>query len=156
MNVTATLIGQVIVFSVLVWFIKGVLWEPMLNALEDRKKRVAEGLAAAEQGKHEEELARQKALGELKKAKTEAAEIIAQAQKRASEIVEEAKGAAREEAGRVKTAASAEIEQEITRAREDLRSQVASLAVSGAEKILGKEIDAKVHAKALDDLAAQI
>lgn len=156
MNVTATLIGQLIVFSVLVWFIKGVLWEPMLNALEDRKKRVAEGLAAAEQGKHEEELARQKALGELKKAKTEAAEIIAQAQKRASEIVEEAKGAAREEAGRVKTAASAEIEQEITRAREDLRSQVASLAVSGAEKILGKEIDAKVHAKALDDLAAQI
>ncbi|PIE00931.1 MAG: F0F1 ATP synthase subunit B [Thiothrix nivea] len=156
MNVTLTLIGQVIVFSVLVWFIKGVLWEPMLNALEDRKKRVADGLAAAEQGKHEEELARQKALSELKKAKAEAAEIITQAQKRASEIVEEAKEAALEEAGRVKTAAEAEIEQETIRAREDLRAQVASLAVSGAEKILGKEIDAKAHAKALDELAAQI
>jgi F-type H+-transporting ATPase subunit b len=145
-----------IVFTILIWFIKGVLWEPILTALEDRKKRVADGLAAAEQGKHEEELARQKALNELKKAKTSAAEIIAQAQKRASEIVEEAKGAALEEAGRVKTAAQAEIEQETTRAREDLRSQVASLAISGAEKILGKEIDAKAHAKALDDLAAQI
>lgn len=156
MNVTATLIGQMIVFTILIWFIKGVLWEPILTALEDRKKRVADGLAAAEQGKHEEELARQKALNELKKAKTSAAEIIAQAQKRASEIVEEAKGAALEEAGRVKTAAQAEIEQETTRAREDLRSQVASLAISGAEKILGKEIDAKAHAKALDDLAAQI
>ena len=91
-----------------------------------------------------------------KKAKTEAAEIVTQAQKRASEIVEEAKGTATEEAGRVTTAAQAEIEQEVTRAREGLRSQVASLAVTGAEKILGKEIDAKAHAKALDDLASQI
>ncbi len=156
MNVTATLIGQMIVFTILIWFIKGVLWEPMLNVLEDRKKRVADGLAAAESGKHEKELARQKALDELKKAKAEAAEIIAQAQKRASEIVEEAKGSATEEAGRVKAAAEAEIEQEVTRAREGLRGQVATLAVSGAEKILGKEIDAKAHAKALDDLAAQI
>jgi len=155
-NVTATLIGQMIVFTILIWFIKGVLWEPMLNALEARKKRVADGLAAAESGKHEEERARQASLEELKKAKTEAAEIIAQAQKRASEIVEEAKGTATEEAGRVKAAADAEIEQEVTRAREGLRSQVATLAVSGAEKILGKEIDAKAHAKALDDLASQI
>ena len=73
MNVTATLIGQMIVFSILVWFVKSVLWEPMLKVLEDRKSRIADGLAAAEKGKHEEELARQKALGELKKAKTEAA-----------------------------------------------------------------------------------
>lgn len=156
MNVTLTLIGQVIVFSVLVWFIKGVLWEPMLKVLEDRKGRIADGLAAAEKGKHEEELAREKALGELKKAKAEAAEIIAQAQKRASEIVDEAKHSAIEEQNRVKAAAKAEIEQEVSRAREDLRSQVASLAISGAEKILGKEIDAAAHAKALDELAAQI
>lgn len=156
MNVTATLIGQMIVFSVLIWFIKGVLWEPMLNAMEDRKKRIADGLAAAEKGKHEEELARQKALDEMKKAKAEAAEIIAQAQKRATEIVDEAKGAALEEADRVKTSAQAEIDQEVSRAREDLRKQVSVLAVSGAEKILGKEIDADAHAKALDELAAQI
>lgn len=156
MNVTLTLIGQVIVFSVLVWFIKGVLWEPMLKVLEDRKARIADGLAAAEKGKHEEELARQKALDELKKAKAEAAEIIAQAQKRAGEIVDEAKNAAIDEQGRVKAAAQAEIEQEVSRARETLRTQVATLAVSGAEKILGKEIDAAAHAKALDELAAQI
>lgn len=156
MNVTLTLIGQVIVFSILIWFIKGVLWEPMLKVLNDRKQRIADGLAAAEKGKHEEELARQKALEELKKAKVEAAEIIAQAQRRASEIVDEAKNAALDEAGRVKQAAQSEIEQEVSRAREGLRAQVAQLAVAGAEKILGKEIDAAAHAKALDELAAQI
>lgn len=156
MNVTATLIGQMLVFTVLVWFIKGVLWEPMLKVLEDRKARIADGLAAAEKGKQEEELARQKALDELKKAKADAAEIIAQAQKRANEIVEEAKNAAVEEANRVKAAAQADLEQEVSRTREGLRQQVAALAIAGAEKILGKEIDAKAHAKALDELAAQI
>ncbi|EIJ35555.1 F0F1 ATP synthase subunit B [Thiothrix nivea] len=156
MNVTATLIGQMIVFTVLIWFVKGVLWEPMLKVLEDRKARIADGLAAAEKGKHEEELARQKAVDELKHAKATAAEIIAQAQKRAGEIVDEAKNAAVEEQSRVKAAAQADIEQEVSRARETLRKQVASLAVSGAEKILGKEIDAAAHAKALDELAAQI
>lgn len=156
MNVTATLIGQMLVFTVLIWFVKGVLWEPMLKVLEDRKARIADGLAAAEKGKHEEELARQKAVDELKKAKAEAAEIIAQAQKRAGEIVDEAKNAAVEEQSRVKAAAQADIEQEVSRARETLRKQVAALAVSGAEKILGKEIDAAAHAKALDELAAQI
>ncbi|PID50268.1 MAG: F0F1 ATP synthase subunit B [Proteobacteria bacterium] len=156
MNVTLTLIGQVIVFAVLVWFIKGVLWEPMLKVLDDRKKRIADGLAAAEKGKHEEELARQKALEELKKAKSEAAEIIAQAQRRATEIVEEAKSSAMDEASRAQAAAQAEIEQEVSRAREDLRAQVAGLAVAGAEKILGREVDAAAHAKALDELAAQI
>lgn len=156
MNVTLTLIGQVIVFTILIWFIKGVLWEPMLKVLNDRKQRIADGLAAAEKGKHEEEIARQKALEELKKAKAEAAEIIAQAQRRASEIVDEAKNAALEEAGRVKLAAQSDLEQEVSRAREGLRAQVAQLAVAGAEKILGKEIDAAAHAKALDELAAQI
>lgn len=156
MNITATLIGQMIVFMVLVWFIKGVMWEPMLEAMQARQKRIADGLAAAEQGKHEEELAKQKALDELKAAKEEAAEIVNRAQKRANEIVEEAKDSAKEEAGRVAQAAQAELEQEVTRAREGLREQVSTLAVSGAEKILGKEIDAKAHAKALDDLAAQI
>lgn len=156
MNVTATLIGQMLVFTILVLFIKSVLWEPMTQMLADRKARIADGLAAAEKGKHEEELARKHALDELKKAKAEAAEIVAQGQKRASEIVDEAKNAALEEASRVKIAAQADIEQEVLRARESLRTQVSALAVAGAEKILGKEIDAKAHAKALDELAAQI
>ena len=156
MNITATLIGQVIVFAILVWFIKGVLWEPMMKVLDDRKARIASGLAAAEKGKQEEEVARQKAADELKKAKQESAEIIAQAQRRATEIVEEAKNTALEEANRVKSAATAELDQEVSRAREGLRAQVAALAVDGAQKILGKEIDAKVHAKVLDELAAQI
>ena len=156
MNVTLTLIGQVIVFSVLVWFIKSVLWEPMLKVLEDRKARIADGLAAAEKGKHEEELARQKVLDELHKAKVEAADIVSRAQKRAGEIVDEAKTAAVDEAGRIKAAAQAELEQEVSRAREGLRQQVAALAIAGAEKILGREIDAAAHAQALDELAAQI
>jgi F-type H+-transporting ATPase subunit b len=155
-NVTATLIGQMIVFTILILFIKAVLWEPMLNALEERKKRIADGLAAAEKGQQAQAEAQEQAVVELNKAKEDAAEVIAQAQKRAKEIVEEAKNAAIEEANRVKDAANAEIEQETARAREELRGQVAAIAVSGAEKILGREVDAAAHEKALDELAAQI
>lgn len=156
MNITATLIGQMIVFTILILFIKAVLWEPMLNALEDRKKRIADGLAAAEKGQQEQALAEQKAADSLSKAKEDGAEIIAQAQKRAKEIIEEAKNAAIEEANRVKEAANAEIEQETARAREELRAKVGSIAIAGAEKILSREIDTAAHEKALDELAAQI
>ena len=99
MNVTATLIGQIIVFALLIWFVNRFLWGPLTRVMEDRKKRIADGLAAAERGKHEQELAAQHAADVLKEAKDKAAEIIAQAQKRASEIVEEAKDTAR--AGKV-------------------------------------------------------
>lgn len=156
MNITATLIGQMIVFTILILFIKAVLWEPMLNALEDRKKRIADGLAAAEKGQQEQALAEQKAADSLSKAKEDGAEVIAQAQKRAKEIIEEAKNAAIEEANRVKEAANAEIEQETARAREELRAKVGSIAIAGAEKILSREIDTAAHEKALDELAAQI
>lgn len=156
MNITATLIGQMIVFTILILFIKAVLWEPMLTALEDRKKRIADGLAAAEKGQQEQALAEQKAAESLSKAKENGAEIIAQAQKRAKEIIEEAKNSAIEEANRVKEAATAEIEQESARAREELRATVGAIAVAGAEKILSREIDAAAHEKALDELAAQI
>jgi len=155
-NITATLIGQMIVFTILILFIKAVLWEPMLNALEDRKKRIADGLAAAEKGQQEQALAEQKAADSLSKAKEDGAEVIAQAQKRAKEIIEEAKNAAIEEANRVKEAANAEIEQETARAREELRAKVGSIAIAGAEKILSREIDTAAHEKALDELAAQI
>jgi len=156
MNVTATLFGQLIVFTVLIWFIKQYLWEPVINTLEDRKSRIAEGLAAAEKGHEFEEQAQQRVEEELKAAKSDAAEVLAQAQKRATEIVEAAKAEAVEEANRIKSAADAEISLERSRATEELRSQVATLAVSGAEKILAKEIDSKVHADALAELAAKI
>ena len=156
MNVTATLFGQLIVFTVLIWFIKQYLWEPVISTLEARKARVAEGLAAAEEGHKFEEQAQKQVEAELGEAKVQSAELIAQAQKRAAEIVDKAKADATSEADRIKTAAEAEIAMERSRATEELRSQVATLAVSGAEKILGKEIDGAAHAKALDELAAKI
>ena len=156
MNVTLTLFGQLIVFTVLIWFIKQYLWEPVINTLEDRKTRIAEGLSAAEKGHEFEEQAQKRIEEELKQAKSDGAEVIAQAQKRATEIVEAAKASAVEEADRIKAAAQAEISLERSRASEELRSQVSTLAISGAEKILGKEIDGTVHANALDELAAKI
>lgn len=156
MNITATLIGQMLTFAVLVWFIKAVLWEPMLAMLEDRKKRIADGLAAAERGQHEQVLAEERAKGTLREAKQQAAEVLVKAERRAGEIVDEAKDTAREEGERIKIAARAEIDQEVNRAREKLRKEVSSVALQGAEKILGKEIDAAAHGKVLQDLVAQI
>lgn len=156
MNVTATLIGQILTFLVLVWFIKAVLWEPLLKIMDDRKKRIAEGLEAAERGQHEQELAEQRAKERLQEAKHDAAEIINQAQKRASEIVEEAKDTARDEGERIKVAARAEIDQERNQAKEDLRKQVAQLALLGAERILEREVDASVHEAELQELASNI
>jgi F-type H+-transporting ATPase subunit b len=156
MNVTATLIGQLLTFAVLVWFIKAVLWEPMLNMMEERKKRIADGLAAGERGKREQELAEQRAKDLLQKAKQEAADVIAQAQRRGNEIVDEAKTLAHEEADRIKTGAQAEIQQELSRAREQLRHQVSALAVAGVEQILKREVDPKAHEEVLNELAAQL
>lgn len=156
MNVTATLIGQLIVFSVLIWFIRAVLWEPVMNVLEDRKKRIAEGLAASEKGLKEQELAQDHAKQLIKEAKKEAAGIIAQAKSREGQMLEEAKHKASEEATRIMTGAQAEIDQEVNRAKDSLRKQVSELVITGASKILGKEIDAKAHKKALDELIKQI
>lgn len=156
MNVTATLIGQMMTFAVLVWFVNRYLWGPMTQMMEDRKTRIAEGLAAAERGQHEQELAERRAVEVIHEAKQQAAEIIAQAQKRGSEIVEEAKETARTEGQRIITAANAEIDQEVNRAREHLRGQVVSLSVAGAGKVLRREIDAKAHDDLLQDLVAQL
>lgn len=156
MNVTATLIGQLIVFSILIWFVKAVLWEPIINTLEDRKKRIADGLAASEKGLKDQEMAKELALKEIKKAKQEAAEIIAQAKARDGQMLEEAKNKAIEEADRVMAGAQAEIDQEVNRAKDSLRSQVSNLAVVGASKILGKEVDASAHKAALKKLIEQI
>ncbi|VAW55415.1 ATP synthase F0 sector subunit b [hydrothermal vent metagenome] len=156
MNINATLIGQSIAFFVFVWFVMKFVWPPLIVALDQRKKTIADGLAAAERGMHEQELAEKAAEVHIKEAKVQASEIVTQAQKRASEIVEEAKDNAKEEAGRVKTAADAEIEQEISRAKEYLRQQVASIAIAGAEKVLKREIDVKAHSAIVDDMIAQI
>ncbi len=156
MNITATLIGQMLVFTALIWFIKAVLWEPMINMLEDRKARIADGLAAAERGAHEQELAQERAKEALHEAKQQAADIIAQAQRRSNEIIEEAKNAARDEGDRLKVAAQAEIEREVSKAREELRKDISAVALQGVEKILGKEVDSSAHSKVLEELASQI
>ncbi len=156
MNINLTLIGQSITFFVFVWFCYAYVWPPLVNALAERKKQIADGLAAAERGQHEQELAEKKAAEHLKEAKSQAAEILAQAQKRAAEIVDEAKEDARTEAERIKAGANAEIEQEVNRAREQLRKEVVTLAMAGAEKVLGREVDAVAHASTLEDLAAQL
>ena len=156
MNINLTLIGQSITFFVFVWFCYAYVWPPLVNALTERKKQIADGLAAAERGQHEQELAEKKAAEHLKEAKGQAADIINQAQKRANEIVDEAKGDARTEAERITAGANAEIEQEINRAREHLRKEVVALAMAGAEKVLKREVDAQAHASALDELAAKL
>jgi F-type H+-transporting ATPase subunit b len=155
-NVTATLFGQMLTFAVLVWFIWHYLWDPMTRMLEERKKRIADGLAAAERGVHEQEMAEVRAKETLKEAKQKAAEIIAQAQRRAGEIVDEAKGDARVEGERILEAARVEVDQEMNRAREALRGEVARLAVAGAEKIIRREIDASAQAGLIDELVTQI
>jgi F-type H+-transporting ATPase subunit b len=156
MNINATLIGQAISFIFFVWFCMKFVWPPIMSALEERKKKIADGLAAAERGVHEQELAEQRAAELIVEAKKEASGIIAQANKRASDIVEEAKGTARSEGERIVAAASAEIEQEVNRAKEHLRGQVVSIAVAGAGKVLSREIDEKAHDSLLKDLVSQI
>ncbi len=156
MNITATLIGQSIAFFLFVVFCMKFVWPPLMRILEERKKTIADGLAAAERGKHEQALGEKKALETLKKAKHEAAEIVAVAEKRAAEVADEAKSAAKAEADRIVAAAKADIDQEVVRAKEALRAAVAELAVAGAARILEKEVDAKSHAKLLETVAAKL
>ena len=156
MNINATLIGQSIAFFLFVWFCMKYVWPPIMAALDARQKKIADGIAAAERGVHEQELAEKRAKETLHSAKEQGNEILNQAQKRASEIVEEAKNEARAEGERLLTAAKAEIEQEVYRAKEQLRKQVAGIAVAGASKVLEREIDASVHSDILDKLVAEI
>jgi F-type H+-transporting ATPase subunit b len=156
MNFNATLIGQSITFIVFVWFCMKYVWPPLMAALEERKAKIADGLAAAERGQKDLELAQSKVSDNLKDAKVQAQEIINQAQKRANEMVDEAKGIAREEAEKIKNAATADIDQQINSAREQLRKEVSSIALSGAERILKREVNAEAHGEVLDDMMAQI
>ncbi len=156
MNFNATLIVQSITFAIFVWFCMKYVWPPLMTALEERKARIADGLAAAERGQKDLELAQARVSDNLKESKQQAQDIINQAQKRANEIVDEAKDIARDEAEKIKSAASADIEQQINSAREQLRKEVSGIALAGAEAILKREVNAETHGKVLDDLMAQI
>ena len=156
MSFNLTLIAQAVAFALFIWFTVRFVWPPLLRAIEARQKSVADGLAAAEQGRKSLEQAGKQAGDEISTARSRAAEIVAQAEKRAAQMVEEAKNAAKEEGNREKAAAQAEIAQQVTRAREQLRDHVASLAVAGAEKILRREVDAKAHAELLDSIKKQL
>lgn len=154
MNINLTLIGQSIAFAVFVWFCLKFVWPPIIKALNDRKTRIAEGLAAAEEGRKEKERAEEEVEERLKEAREQAKDIIANAKKQAEGVVEEARNEARSEGERILKAARAEIDQQINQAREELRKEVVQIALNGAEQVLMREVDSKAHSETLEKLAA--
>jgi F-type H+-transporting ATPase subunit b len=156
MNINLTLIGQAIAFAVFVWFCMKYVWPPIVGALAEREQRIADGLAAAEKGRHELSLAEKRASQILHEGREKAQEFIAHAEQRAGEIIEEGKMAAKAEGDRLIAAARVQIEQERNTAREALRREVAALAVRGAEQILMREVDAGTHREMLQRLSAEI
>lgn len=156
MNINLTLIGQMIAFAMFVWFCMKYVWPPVINAMQERQTRVAEGLQNAERAQHDLDIAKQKAAETIREAKQQAAELIEQANKRAGQLIDQAKNQARAEGDRIKAAAQAEIEQEVQRAKEQLRGQVSALAVAGAQQILQRSIDSNAHADLLNKLASEL
>lgn len=156
MDITFTLIAQALTFAILIWFTAKFIWPPLMNAIETRQTTIAEGLAAGESGKHDLEMAAKRSAEIIREAKEKAADILAGGDKRASEIVEAAKTQAKVEGDRIIAGAKAEIDQEVFRAKEQLRTQVSAIALAGAGKILGREIDAKAHNDLLEKLVAEI
>jgi F-type H+-transporting ATPase subunit b len=155
-NINLTLVIQMVVFALLIWFTMKVIWPPILGLMEARSKKIALGLAAAEKGQQDFANAEQRAEGVITEARVRANEIIDQAQRRSNDMVEAARVKALEEGERLVTAARSQIELATTKAREDLRKEVAQLAVNSASKLLGREIDAKAHADLLGALAKEI
>ncbi|MBB1272675.1 MULTISPECIES: F0F1 ATP synthase subunit B [Psychromonas] len=156
MNINATLIGQAIAFAIFVWFCMKYVWPPLLDAIEARQKKIADGLTQAERAGKDLELAQAKATDKLKQAKAQAAEIIDQANKRRTQIVEEAKNEAETERSKIIAQGEAEVEAERNRAREELRQQVAVLAIAGAEKIIKRTIDKEANSDIIDKLVAEL
>ena len=156
MSINATLIFQLIVFAILVWFTMRFIWPPITAALDERAKKIAEGLSAADKAKADLAAANTRVEQQLSAARDDAAKRLADAERLAQQMVEEAKGRASEEAAKIVAAARAEAEQESVKAREVLREQVAALAVKGAEAILKREVDAGVHAELLSRLKTEL
>ena len=156
MSINATLIGQMITFALLVWFTMKYIWPPLFDSLEERKKKIADGLAAAEKGQEQIVLAEKKAIIVLKEAKDRSAEIVSLAQKRANEIVEESKENAKHEGERLILSAKAQIDQEIQQTKDGLRQEVTSLALAAAQQILGAEIDKAKHQDILNKVSNQL
>jgi len=156
MDINATLIGQLVAFVVFVIFCMKYVWPPVIGAIEERQKTIADGLAASDRAEKDLALAQEKATAQLKEAKAQAAEIIEAAKKRETQLVEEAAEKAQAEKEKILAAGHAEIESERNRAKEELRKQVAVLAVAGAEKILERSIDAAAHGDILDKLVAEL
>ena len=156
MNLNATLFAQAAAFALFIWVTVKFIWPLMQSRIDARQKTIADGLAAAEQGRRTLELSTRQADEAIKGARARAAEILAQAEKRSAQLVDAARQTARDEGSRELAAAKAEIEQEVTRAQEELRDRVASLAVAGAEKILRREVDARAHADLLESIKRQL
>ena len=156
MNINATLILQSIAMMIFVWFCMKFLWPPLIKAMDERRERIAEGLAASDRAEKELEKAKVTADGQIREARDKAGEIVDQANQRHSQILEQAKDDAVAERKRQVSAAEAEIAQAANQAREELRASVSSLAVLGASKILGKEVDPQTHRELLDQLIAEI
>ena len=156
MSINLTLITQMLVFALLIWFTMKFVWPLILGAMQEREKKIADGLAAAEEGKKSLQEAGIRAEEEINKARVKANQIIDQANRRSNEVIDEAKTTAVAEGQRIVAGARQETQAESNRAREQLRKEVAALAVAGASKLLGREIDAKAHADLLDKLALEI
>ncbi len=156
MNINATLIGQAIVFLILIWFTVKFIWPPMLKAIEDRQKKIADGLAAAERGKSELLQANGQAEQIVNEAREKALKIVDQANRRSNEVIDEARTTAIAEGQRLLGDARQEVVQERARARDDLRKDVAQLAVAGASRLLEREIDTAAHADLIEKLASEI
>lgn len=156
MNINATLIGEAIAFALLIWFCVRFIWPPLLNAISERQQKIADGLAAAERARAELKQADAQVADEVRKARQQATEIVGKAQQQASQILDKARADAQAEIARQQTGAQTEIERMTERAREELRGQVAMLAVQGAEKILQREIDPAAHKALLDQLVTEL
>jgi F-type H+-transporting ATPase subunit b len=156
MDINLTLVMQAIAFAVFVWLTAKFLWPPLMGAIENRQKQIAEGLAAGEAGKQSLANTEKRIAELLAEAKTRSSDIIAQGEKLKSQTIDAAKSEASAEAQRILDAAKAEIQQELTRARESLRNQVSELAIAGASKILKREVDAKAHADLLAEIERQL
>lgn len=156
MDINLTLLAQSAVFAIFIWFTAKFVWPPLMRAVEDRQKKIADGLAAAEKGNRSLEEAAAKTDEQLKAARAQAQEILGAANKQGAQAVELARTQAKTEAERIVAAARADVDRQIAQAREELRRKVGDLAVLGAATILKREIDAKAHADVLKDLAARI